>query len=69
MKLKQLRQWLEQVPATYDETDIVFRTVTVGEETGNFYGYDQPIVACSIDEDNMEAFFVNEESANILKNT
>lgn len=64
MTLLQLKEWLETIPPDYNETQLVFRTIT--QSADNTFVHDNPITACGIDIDNLETFFVNHESALLL---
>lgn len=66
MTLLQLKEWLETIPPAYNETQLVFRTITQSADNTYTYVHDNPITACGIDIDNLETFFVNHESALLL---
>lgn len=65
MKIKDLRYWLETLPNTFDETELVFRTVTEGE--GDYLlAQDIPISACGIDNNTNEAYLCDIVSHQII---
>jgi len=68
MKIKHLREWLDNLPIDYNETEIVFRTIKENkEDTENWYALDIPIAACGIDDGNNEMYFCDENSAKIIE--
>ena len=40
MKIKNLRQWLENLPTDYDENGIVFRAITIKYNDETLEGYE-----------------------------
>lgn len=68
MKIKDLRQWLENLPTDYDENEIVYRTIKENKlDDENWYGLDIPIAACGIDDGNSEMYFCDNESTKIIE--
>ena len=65
MKVKHLREWLGMLPDKYDESELVFRTITNGE--GDYIlAQDIPLSACGIDDETKEAYFCDYESHKII---
>ena len=64
MKLKDLREWLEMIPAEYDDCQLVFREIIeMDVETPEFLvAVDDPITAATIDTESRAACFYNSES-------
>ena len=68
MKIKHLREWLDNLPKDYNETERVFRTIKENkEDTENWYALDIPIAACGIDDGNNEMYFCDENSTKIIE--
>lgn len=68
MKIKHLREWLQNLPTDYDETDIVFRKIEENKEQLDYWiAIDIPISGCGIDDGNNEMYFCDENSIKILQ--
>lgn len=66
MKIKHLREWLNDLPQELDNHNLVFRKVASGDAE-NWLAHDKPIAACGIDEGNNEAYFCDEESHQVME--
>ena len=65
MKIKHLREWLGMLPDNFNDSELVFRTITKGE--GEYLlAQDIPLSACGIDEDTKEAYFCDIDSHKII---
>ena len=70
MKIKHLREWLDNLPEDYNDSEIVFRTKKENKyDSVNWYALDIPITACGIDDGNNEAYFSDETSHEVIKNS
>ena len=68
MKIKNLREWLDTLPQELDEHDLVFRKIIPGDDE-SWLAHDKPITACGIDEGSNEAYFCDEASHEVMKNS
>jgi len=68
MKIKHLREWLDTLPQELDEHDLVFRKIKEGD-TENWLAHDKPITACGIDIGSNEAYFCDDVSYEVMKNS
>jgi hypothetical protein len=68
MKIKHLREWLTILPQELDEYNLVFRKI-ISENTKNWLVRDKTITTCGIDEGNNEAYFCDESSREVMKNS
>lgn len=69
MTIGELKNWLSQLPAEFDNCELVFRKIKQGApSTDTVLVYDQPIISCGIDVETDEAYFCNMESYNAMKN-
>ena len=68
MKIKHLREWLDNLPKDFNETEIVFRTIKENkDDSENWYALDIPIAACGIDAGNNEMYFCDEKSTKVIE--
>jgi hypothetical protein len=68
MNIKNLREWINALPEEYDEHELVFRKIIPSDEE-NWLAHDKPIAACGIDEGSSEAYFCDEVSNEVMKNS
>jgi len=62
MTIRELRDWLNNIPPELEEYDIVFRTFK--ELSGEYWAaFDRPITYGSLDDDNYELYFCDEENS------
>ncbi len=68
MKLKHLKEWLENIPPEeLEENNLVFRRIL--SDTGNGYMVsDTPVVSCGVDTETNEICFYDQKSHEIIKN-
>ena len=63
LKVKDLREWLKVVPEEYDDCQVVYRTIMPATDNSDqLMALDEIITGASIDADEREACFFNEES-------
>ena len=61
MKLRDIKEWIESLPIDFLEYDVV--NGEVGDLDGELsYRLDKPIIALTVDEQNCEIVFLNQES-------
>ena len=68
MKIKHLREWLDTLPQELDEHDLVFRKIKT-RDNEDWLVHDKSITACGIDIGSNEAYFCDETSYQIMKNS
>lgn len=68
MKIRHLREWLETLPQELDEYELVFRKIVPGDDE-NWLALDKSITACGIDDGSKEAYFCDESSYKVMKNS
>lgn len=68
MKVKDLREWINALPAEFDENDVVYRKL-IGELTdGDTWGcLDVPISGVGIDSDDNEMYLCDEETSDKIE--
>lgn len=69
MKIRGLKEWINELPEHLQDLEIVIRDVMTieGDNDEELTVYkDIPMTFCGIDEDNNEAFLTDEESAQFI---
>jgi len=67
MTIKDVREWLKEVPVEFDDCVMVTREIQeIEDDDENLMAGDDPIVGCSIDIGTREACFYNQKSQTIL---
>ena len=67
MNIKDLRDWLKELPTEFDDFDLVFRKI-VPLDKDNWSAYDKTIASCGVDSGNNEVYFCDEDSHNNINN-
>ena len=65
MNIKELKNWINTIPDSYNSDTIVFRTIMELNDE-NWSSKDIPISSCGIDEGNDEMYLCDEKSSKIL---
>lgn len=66
MKIRELEEFLKNLPQEFKEFDIAIRSFDA-EEDGNTYMYDLPIISGFVDEENRELCLLDEENTELYK--
>ena len=67
MKVKDLREWINNLPSEFDENDVVYRRI-MGEVDNESWGcLDVPISGVGIDDGDNEMYLCDEETSEIIE--
>ena len=66
MKTKELREWLNNLPAKFDDFEVVYREIKKNEQEEGFLLRDTLLVTAGVDEDHKELGFCNQESSELI---
>lgn len=66
MNKKELQNWINNLPEEFDDMNIVFRNLTVGDDE-NWLALDKQIVSAGIDIGNRELYFCDNESSKLIE--
>lgn len=66
MKIKYLKNWIDNLPNEFGDYNLVFRKIEE-IDSENFGALDINIVSCGIDIGNGEAYFVDDKSDKIIE--
>lgn len=68
MKVKDLREWINELPQEFDENDIVFKRIIKQFNDGTLGCLDIPLSSVGIDEEDNEMYLCDEDSSEIIDN-
>lgn len=67
MKIKELREWINTLPETFDDYEVVKRRVEKDLQTeGNLIAHDTSVVSVGVDEEHQELCMYDEDSYNLI---
>lgn len=68
MKVKHLREWINNLSSEFDENDVVFRKIIEELADGETWGcLDVPISAVGIDDGDNEMYLCDEETSFLIE--
>ncbi len=68
MKVKDLREWINELPQEFDENDVIFRRIIKQLNDGTLECLDIPLSGVGIDEEDNEMYLCDEYSSEVIDN-